>query len=981
VGDAVVQHLNPDQDPIARRSYAAHFVVLALLLLLASGWAVWDEAAGKRPWKTYQKQFREAARQKFRADLEAARKELQEAQGTQEYAQAKADYEAARKAYESSESRADRDRLQQELAAIQKELDATRHRFQILRGSYQETVYRFEHTRSPRLKTELERLDPEIEKLSAQMAELQERKKAALARLRKAGEKLDEARARLAHFEDGIHQAERALAALREQKLEIRQVVNARLNLVDRCASCHLGATWPGLESLKQPFRTHSPVYLRRGNADKGANDILKDHPLETFGCSSCHQGQGYATASEREAHGELEFWQTPLLRGERVWASCQKCHSAQPDVAGVERGWEGRRLVANFGCYACHKLPGFEQEAAVRIGPNLNVLGKKVYPQWVPLWLKSPHAFRPDTKMPDMLLPDAERRAISAYLLQVGNNATPAAAPSTFPATDVAAGKELFETVGCQACHSVNGKGSTFAPDLSRVGEKVRPSYLLEWLRDPAGVQPGATMPNLRLSDVEIRRLAAYLSTLKKDSLPALDFDANDKALAERGKSLLVRYNCFGCHRIPGLDGRPSLVPDLTTVGSKLIEEFDFGLKRKQILTSINLHDQRENVQAARFAWIFNKLKNPRGYDEGRLKKADETLRMPNFHLSDQQAAAIATYLTGLTAESIPADFREQLSERTQALAAGAELIRKYNCTGCHQFGTERLVLRDGTLLKGTVKLREDEHLFFLLWRDVPAWGRRAGEITPVPLKDVLNHSPAPGGDIVPLIVARHLAVEGLSLEQAQQDPAALVKAEEARAFAPPVLFAEGRKVRAAWLFEFLNRPVTLRPWLQVRMPTFPLSAEEARILVRYFAAVDEQPYPFERDAEADEEFIAARLAATPGYLQSAQRLFANPDVNCASCHVRGNVKPQGDPSGWAPDLTLARERLRAAWIMEWLTNPQRLQPGTKMPTFFPEGQPRYQEIFPGPAEQQIRALKDYVLTLGRRAAAPNPVITGGKQ
>lgn len=965
---------------MARKSYAPHFAGLALALLLVSLWAVWDEAVSKRPWKAYQEQFLQEAQNKFHADLDTAKKELHEAQKTQEYAQAQAQYEVTRNAHESPAGRAERSRLQGELAAIQKNMDEVRHRFQILRGTYQETVYHFEHNPAAHLKNELQRLDPEITQLSARMAELQEKKKAAIEQLRRADQKLEEARARLARFEDRVHQVERSLAALREEKIEIRQVVNPKLNLVDRCASCHVGATQLGLESLPQPFQTHPHVYLHRGTSDKSARNILKDHPLESFGCSSCHQGQGYATASVREAHGEQEFWLTPLLRGQRVWASCQKCHDAQPDIAGVEPGWEGRRLVANYGCYACHKLPGFEQEAAVRIGPNLNVLGRKVYAEWVPLWLKDPHAFRPATKMPNMLLPDTERQAISAYLLQVANSPAAGATSPGFPAAEVAAGKELFETVGCQACHSVHGRGSNFAPDLSRVGEKVRPSYLVEWLRDPARIQPGATMPNLRLSDSEIRQLAAYLTSLKKEPLPALDFDPHDKALGERGKALIVRYNCYGCHGIPGLEGRPSLVPDLTTVGSKLIEEFDFGLKRKELLAGIGLHDQRENVQAARFAWIFNKLKDPRGYDQGRYKKPDETLRMPSFRLTEKQAAEIAAYLNGLTATNTPAEFREQLSDRARAMAAGGEVIRKYNCTGCHQFRMERLVLRDGTLLEGATKLREDEIVFFLLWRDVSNLEKRAGEIVPIAHKDVLNHSPASGGEIVPLIVERQLAAEGFSPQQAQQDPAALVKAEEARAFAPPVLSGEGRKVRAAWLFQFLNRPETLRPWLRVRMPIFPLSAEEAQTLARYFAAVDRQPFPFERDEEADEEFIAARQAATPGYLQRAQRLFSSRDVNCASCHVRGSFRPQGDPSGWAPDLARARERLRAAWILEWLTSPQRLQPGTKMPAFFPEGEQRYQEIFPGPPEKQIRALKDYVLTIGRRPAQNSSATTGGQ-
>lgn len=966
----MVQHLSPADEPLAQRSYAPHFAALAVGLVAVTGWTVWDEAYTKRPWKEYQLRFQAEARTAYQAELAEARKELELARETPQYAEARASLEAAQEQQQSPEARAQRGGLEAELTEIHGGLETARQRFQVLRGVYQETAYRYEHSRSAAFRTRLQQMEPEIDLLSGRMAELQQRKKELLQKLRSGEEDLEKARTPLARFEERVQRTERALTALRQEKIEIRQVVNARLNLVDRCTSCHLGVARAGLEGLPQPFRTHPAIYLRRDENGKSARDILKSHPLETSGCVSCHQGQGYATASVEEAHGEVEYWLTPLLRGERVWGSCQKCHDAQPDLAGVERGWEGRRLVASYGCYACHKLPGFEQEAAVRIGPNLNVLGKKVYAEWVPLWLKDPHAFRPATRMPNMLLSEAERQAISAYLLQVGNNTAASPPPPAPPAAEVAAGRELFESVGCLACHSVGGRGSRFAPDLTRVGEKVRPAYLREWLRNPPGVQQGATMPNLRLTDSEIAKLTAYLTTLRQQaSLPPLDFDPGDQALAARGKALITRYNCFGCHRIPGLEGRPSLVPDLTTVGSKLIEEFDFGLKRKPILAGVGLHDQRNNVEQARFAWIYTKLKDPRGYDEGRYKKPEESLRMPNFRLPDAEARTIATFLAGLTADSMPAEFREPASERSGALAAGAEVVRKYNCTGCHAFGVEQVVLRDGTLLEGSTKLREEGSLFFLLWHDSSDLGRSAGEIVAVAEKDVLTHSPAPGGDIVPIVVERVLQKQGLSLDQAQQDPAMLVKAEEARAFAPPVLYGEGKKVRPAWLFDFLSRPVTLRPWLGIRMPSFPLTEQETRTLVRYFAAVDRQAYPFEREEDRDPEVLASREAASPGYLARAQRLFSHSDVNCSSCHVRGVIKPQGDASGWAPDLSLAHQRLRPTWIADWLTDPQRLYPGTKMPTFFPAGEPRYQEVFPGEPAAQIRALRDYVLTIGSRA------------
>jgi mono/diheme cytochrome c family protein len=88
----------------------------------------------------------------------------------------------------------------------------------------------------------------------------------------------------------------------------------------------------------------------------------------------------------------------------------------------------------------------------------------------------------------------------------------------------------------------------------------------------------------------------------------------------------------------------------------------------------------------------------------------------------------------------------------------------------------------------------------------------------------------------------------------------------------------------------------------------------------------------------------------------------------NCFSCHQQGEKKPEGPPEGWAPDLTLARSRLNPNWIIKWLQDPQKVQPGTKMPSFFPGGP---DNVLGGKDDRQIEALRDYVMSLGRGGAA----------
>jgi mono/diheme cytochrome c family protein len=107
--------------------------------------------------------------------------------------------------------------------------------------------------------------------------------------------------------------------------------------------------------------------------------------------------------------------------------------------------------------------------------------------------------------------------------------------------------------------------------------------------------------------------------------------------------------------------------------------------------------------------------------------------------------------------------------------------------------------------------------------------------------------------------------------------------------------------------------------------------------------------------------------------HIEAAKILIGKDYFNCFSCHQQGDKKPEGPAEGWAPDLTLARSRLNPNWIIKWLQDPQKVQPGTKMPSFFPGGP---DNVLGGKDDRQIEALRDYVMSLGRGgpAAAPAP-------
>ena len=66
------------------------------------------------------------------------------------------------------------------------------------------------------------------------------------------------------------------------------------------------------------------------------------------------------------------------------------------------------------------------------------------------------------------------------------------------------------------------------------------------------------------------------------------------------------------------------------------------------------------------------------------------------------------------------------------------------------------------------------------------------------------------------------------------------------------------------------------------------------------------------------------------------------------------------------APDLSLAKKRLKPDWVEKWIEDPQGLQEGTMMPTFFSEGQSPLPDVLEGDAHKQIQAIRDYLYEYG---------------
>lgn len=331
----------------------------------------------------------------------------------------------------------------------------------------------------------------------------------------------------------------RALVAKRfgDQRAEqipagLQQIWVKELDRVDRCTTCHQGIDWKGLENAPHPFKAHP-------------QEILKSHPVDQFGCTACHGGQGYATETE-SAHGRIEHWEEPLLgkqlsdlylvkdKKALMQVNCNACHRFDRETKGADFINEGKKIVQEKNCRACHAING---RGGV-IGPDLNAVGEKSPEQydyarisgvksafaWHVAHFQNPKSLSPDSIMPNFNFSTREAQALTLLIMSWRRQHLPArylpgATPVDRP-TQAEIEKEqqmlsgegaFFVKKGCFVCHSVTTLGiesaAKIGPDLSEAVTDVQSRFgrtLDDFLKAPTGTMAVVLATQIQLTDAE---------------------------------------------------------------------------------------------------------------------------------------------------------------------------------------------------------------------------------------------------------------------------------------------------------------------------------------------------------------------------------------------------------------------------------------------------------------------------------------------
>jgi hypothetical protein len=158
------------------------------------------------------------------------------------------------------------------------------------------------------------------------------------------------------------------------------------------------------------------------------------------------------------------------------------------------------------------------------------------------------------------------------------------------------------------------------------------------------------------------------------------------------------------------------------------------------------------------------------------------------------------------------------------------------------------------------------------------------------------------------------------------------------------------GHKLRTAWLKQVLTGAGRARPWMGLRMPQF--GEQNVGKLPEQLAAAD--------GARPDDDMH--RVPLTTAKIEAGRKLVGKSAFGCISCHDLAGVPNSGTRG---PDLAGMNQRVRYDWYLRWLEQPQRMQPGTRMPSVFTDGKSLLPSVLDGDAGAQAEAVWGY-LSLG---------------
>ena len=692
-----------------------------------------------------------------------------------------------------------------------------------------------------------------------------------------------------------------------------------------------------------------------------------------------------------------------------------------------------GEVLLGELNCLSCHE-PSADASRRIptRAAPDLAKLGERVTVDWLTAYLTDPDDHKPGSTMPEVLHsldPEGRNRvarSIARYLFYEEEPPEPNAAPvaannggrvaDEFPVfrfrATVERGRRLFHSIGCVACHAPEASGAEPAipsvplPDLAT---KTSVAALTRFLLDPRSTRPGGRMPSLYLTPADAEDLAIYLLRDQEPQVverrqgfefeyfldpmqdedvrgffdrPPADLDAMEPAAEGRIRGLSLRLPVemnYGNHayRFAGVMRAPATGPYTFTLASDRRSGSSLAVDGEVVATktagSAREADTRLQLEAGDHPVEVTYF--IRG-DTG------EPFLRVNLEGASLPRGAVLDDYTSYENVRLRPDGATLVSRDAEAAGWGARLFVRHGCASCHGYSGINPDRRDVSAappladLDPAAVVREP--------------GMHTGDDSPrYPLADhqknairtaleVLPHlaeSRPPGDQIVHTMAsyncyACHQRRAG-DAEVGGPDPVratyfAVVGGQDLgdEGRLPPDLHAIGGKLKPEALHSVLTTDElhVRRDFMEVRMPNF--AGEAIDQLANSLATADAAAGDLSEPAFSTEA------------VDDGTELLGEKAMSCITCH---NVHVHPAQGVSTIDLATVYDRLRPGWVARFLRDPAAIRPGTRMPSFWPEGVVNFQHLGGGSMDGQIDAIWN-ALSLGTSMPAPEGTNIGAE-
>lgn len=426
-------------------------------------------------------------------------------------------------------------------------------------------------------------------------------------------------------------------------------------------------------------------------------------HPMEKFGCTTCHNGQGSSTSFQWASHtpndaeaerkwtkehgwGHIHAgdWEFPMNPKRFAESTCLKCHHQVTDLISSHDKNEAPKLLRGYnlirenGCFGCHEIAGRKggrdvgpdmrlestpplsdlpavERAKIesdldnrpgnlrKVGPSLYRLSEKTNEEFTLKWLRAPREFRPDTKMPHF------------YGTSNNDPNLPGALPNdqkAFPDAEIHAITYYLFNASKAYLNDVD----KFKTDAANAAQKD-----LDTVLELAASGKLNEEQKKNLDDAQ-RRLRLRNATSLRDL--AGDYKPEPEASRKKGRQLFIERGCLSCHVHQATEKADGDSP-------AIFSEALFGPNLSQVSAKLG---KMKGDDASAKMWLVQWLLDPRVHSP--------RSRMPNTQLAPEDAVDIATWLLAQPATdfgprwnelTVPAPKLEDLENLAKTLLRGS--------------------------------------------------------------------------------------------------------------------------------------------------------------------------------------------------------------------------------------------------------------------------------------------------------------------